>query len=437
MIGANKQLFKAAGKLSRLAVSLEDHAYCGGFVFSDGALGAKRDAAEYEGKSGVYVLPEECDPEALYFVRSEKGISSAAYANGQMYACFADGGTFVASQIPFARAPSCARVFDGGKEGVFLSDGEVVYVLKKGELSAVVGVPAFDCAGYAYERLWTYTYADDGHRVCFSALGDARDFSENNYYDLPDAKGKVLAFAELDGDFCVVRQYGAQTLSVRGKEDSFELSDLPSPAVRIFEGTVCAENGAVFCLSEGGLMRFSGGKGEIICSELAGAVPRGGACDIKCIACGGKVYVFFHDGRGVFVTDASGEEKRFIRREFTAPALGFTSDGVAVFGVCGRKLYAFGAGKDAFAGEKVWKSREIFPFDGAKGALEELIFSADGTFDVHVQSECGERSFRFVVSGESKRVRPSLRGSCFCYEIVCVGEEGSVRSLTAGYSERG
>ena len=86
MIGANKQLFKAAGKMARLAVSLEDHAYCGGFVFSDGALGAKRDAAEYEGKSGVYVLPEECDPEALYFVRSEKGISSAAYANGQMYA---------------------------------------------------------------------------------------------------------------------------------------------------------------------------------------------------------------------------------------------------------------------------------------------------------------------------------------------------------------
>lgn len=425
---AVKSAFAAVGGLTRVKCDLQKAARRFGFAAGDGALAHGKGLRIYEGSAGKYVLPPQCAPEKLYFLRGTQCFCAAAYAQGKMYVCLSDGGAFAETEIAFAKVPSSVRVYDGG-EALVLSDGAAVCLFSSDGLHACADIPPFDCAGYAYERLWVYRNEGGVHRVRFSALTDIHSFGDGGgYIDLPDGRGEVLAFADLDNAFYLFRKFGIQKLSAAGTEDEFALSDAAAPLSEICKDTVCTENGRAYFLCGQGLFSFDGRSAQPLYPEVPSAAD-GAAC---AAACGGKVYAaaeFFGEKcAGIFREDGEGWVLLPGRGKALAAAL--TPGGAKALCVSeGEICEIAGSGRPA-----LWESGACEPFGGETCVLEEIAMTADGLFTVEARSEYGRRRFEISAAGGAKRVRTALRGARFAFTVLSLGEKGRIESFAAGYS---
>ncbi len=429
MMRADKRRFEEKGSLHYAACDLSAGVRAG-FTLQNGAL-AHAAAGEYVGSGGRFALPAGCVPEALYFLRSN-AFCAAAYAAGKLYFCAGDGGAFAeVPDVALTRAPVGVRVYDGG-EALVLSDGVSVCELTAEGVAACEGVAPFACAGYAYERLWICT---DGFRVRFSALRDVHDFESGGYIDFPDGKGEILAFADLNNAFYLFRRFGIQKLIAKGTEDEFALSDVPSPAAEIY-GAVCTENGKAYFLAEGGLYSFDGRASAPLCPDFRPAIAPRGERGAQMAACRGRIYLSARFGKeegvGVFREDGS-EGYVLLYGAGALAAADLPAGRRALFCKDGQLLELCG---EKGAAPALWKSAPAAPFGGREGVLEEVVFSAEGSFSVSVRSEYGERRFEVVSEGGTKRFRTSLRGSEFTFTVLSKGEAGRAFALAAGYSRR-
>lgn len=430
MIGVRKQVFSPKGSLTRVACDFSgEGAHTEGMLVENGGLVKTAGEPIYCGGAGEFSFPEDCTPERLYFLRTSAGMCAAAYAAGKLYFCAGDGGAFSDTGLTFSAPPAAARLYDG-EEALVLSDGENVCLVKSGGAVVCSDIPAFSCAGYAYDRLWTAGTENGVPRVRFSALLDAHDFEEEGgSIDLPDERGEILAFAETEGAFFLVREFGVQKLTVAGEENGFALTDIDTPFAKICRGSVCGENGEIFFLADGTLYRLDAGGAEAFYPAYAG-VFSGGGC--AAAACGGKVYFCgdTEDGAvtAVFAEDGSGalfmKGRRTALSRMPSPA-----GAIACFYADGGVRALRGTGD--VPGR--WYGRVLPPFDGAPAILEEIALTASGEFTVTAESEWGSRTFDVCLTGETKRMRTSLRGTRFRFCVVA-RKEGRVEALTAGYS---
>ncbi len=430
MMRAKKRAFSSAGGLYRTAVAAEGGRRTG-FAAEAGGLVTGGAFLPYEGKDGKYVFPAGCLPEEVYFLRTSSAFCAAAYAGGRMYVCLGDGGAFTASDVTFVRAPACVRAYGEG-ELLILSDGRSVCRFTREGLSSCAGIPPFTCAGYAYDRLWTAVGGGDACTVRFSAVMDIFDFDGGGSIDLPDGRGALLSFVNADNVFYLFRQYGIQKLTAKGREDEFILTDEDGSSERIFGGSVCAENGRMYFLCEGGLCAFGGSGVRRLYEGFSPVlVPGEGA---RAAVCGGKIFVSadFGGRHAVGVFRADGSDGYLLQAEGAGLVCAQAPGGLRVFSCEEGALCAYSEGAGSSAS---WEVSPPSPFGGEETVLEELLFSGEGDFAVEAESDRGMRRFEFVCRG-TKRLRPALAGTRFSFSVLARGGRARVAGMTAGYSRR-
>ena len=433
MIAARKKVFSARGGLTRLPCALESGKRIG-FALKGGALVHGAGAQEYKGENGAYHLPEGCVPEALYFLRTSDTICAAAYAGGRMYVCMSDGGVLKETNIAFTSPPASVRAYDG-QETLVLSDGESVCLFTAQGLSPCAEIPPFSCAGYAYERLWVYAGGGDVQRVQFSAVMDIRDFEGGGVIDLPDGRGDILSFTELDNVFYIFRQFGIQKLTAKGREEDFVLSDADAPAARICHGSICTENGKAYFLTDRGMYSFDGSSVKPFFRDHD-LQPAPGE-NVRAAACGGRVYLSadFEAGRALGIFCEDEKDGFLVAEEGRALCAVRAPSGLYIVFYKEGRLYTFPSGAPGGA-PALWESAPALPFGGAEGVLEELVLAGEGNFALEAVSERGCRRIDCLLSGGAKRFRIDLRGARFVFRVHSRGEAGKVFALTAGYSDK-
>ncbi len=435
MMAAKKNKYAPKGSLVRLGHDFSEGAACEGFLLREGSLVRGKAAALYRGEAGAFTFAEGCAPEALYFLRTHAGICAAAYAAGKLYRCAGDGGAFADTGMTFSAPPACARLYDG-EEKLALSDGEKVCLLSAGGVSACADIPAFSAAGYAYDRLWIAEKGSACARVRFSALMNVHDFEEEGgYIDFPDVRGAVIAFAEAEGGFYLVREAGVQKLAAAGGGEDFALKDVFAPVCKIYAGTVCCENGRLYFLTSGGMYVLGGGRAEPFYPDYAPLLSRPGE-DARAVACGGRVFLSADTEEGgvtaVFAEDGSGA--LLMRGQRAALSCIPARDGAAACFYADGQLRLLAGAEGCLPGR--WRAKAESPFGGAPAVLEEISLTAAGDFCITAESEWGSRTFELCMRGETRRLRTALRGSRFRFTIAARGE-GRVDALTAGYSRAG
>lgn len=194
-----------------------------GFWKKDGAL---RCGFGLQKVTDAGTFPEGKQPAAIF-----RACAGGAYllvcSDGECYVS-AEGQSFLACGISFSCEPAFVRVFDE-EPALLLSDGAQTAILTASGLQAEAGVPPFECAGYAYERLWIVPAAQ-GSRLQFSAPGNIRDFTEGRglggTIDVPDEKGNIVGFVPYKNDVLLLRERGGQLLEADGDERDFAVTDL-------------------------------------------------------------------------------------------------------------------------------------------------------------------------------------------------------------------
>ena len=387
--------------------------------------GALRCGYGVHGAADAGALPEGKEPAALYRA-CEGGAYLLVCSDGAAY-IGAGGADFTACGITFAREPVSVRVYDG-EEALLLSDGERCALLTASGIAEEEGVPPFDCAGYAYERLWLVP-AGEGIRLQFSAPADIRGFTEargaGGSVDVPDEKGDIVAVLPCEGDLLLLRERGGQLLSPRGDEREFSVKDLFSCG-KVFPKTAAAAAfGAVF-MTEDGLFCWNGKLSafseEYACRIAFGADARGAAAGEKYVL-SSSVCTAYGGGRALSVFSADGSAV-FLRR------------GAACLTAAGGRAYCVSGGAVCALGERAsrgevfrWVSDGFSPF-GARALLCEVRVRAEGEFVLTVRSEDGARSVRVCGGG---RVPVRLAGERFriCLEAETPGAVYSVAALCA------
>ena len=390
-----------------------------GFWKKDGAL---RCGFGLQKVTDAGTFPEGKQPAAIF-----RACAGGAYllvcSDGECYVS-AEGQSFLACGISFSCEPAFVRVFDE-EPALLLSDGARTAILTASGLQAEAGVPPFECAGYAYERLWIVPAAQ-GSRLQFSAPGNIRDFTAGRglggTIDVPDEKGNIVGFVPYKNDVLLLRERGGQLLEADGDERDFAVTDLFSCGKICPKTAASASFGAVF-MTEDGLYCWNGKLSafaeEYACRIAYGADARGVAIGRNyvlessvCSAYGREraLSAFTSDGEAVFLRrDACGL---------------FAADG-AVYCISGDSLYTL-AKKSAKGEIYCWASDAFTPF-GTRTLLREVRVRAEGDFILNVRSEDGARTVRI---GSGSRVQVNLAGVRFRFFLEAE-RPGAVYSVAA------
>ena len=392
-----------------------------GLIFDGNALCAGTDA-----------LPLAADAPAAEAAFAAGG-ALLLYGGGSCFVRAAGAAAFSPSSVAFSRIPACVRVYDDAAgEALLLSDGAVCALLCAAGL-AQEDVPAFTAAGYAYERLWLATGEQGGARLRYSSFENWRDFTESlgggGYLDLPDGKGRIVAFADLENYFYVFREYGYQRLYARGDELEFEVRD-GAFCARIAGESVAVFGGRAVWLAEDGLHAFDGNTERAFAEEAAPllcGVPQQAA---RGCAAGGRYYlqadVRLPQGKKrALLTFATGGAFSVWQGDFGGLTGGVQA--LAVYGGTPCRLCEGGV-TGGLCTRRAWEFGAAAPSGAA--LLQRLRVDADAGFAIRVTGARGSRSFG-VHGGGVQTYPAALFGDSFRVRIEGGGCCGRVRSLTA------
>lgn len=397
-----------------------------GFAGREGRLFAGYGAAD----AGLS-LPAGETAAALFGADGAAGRAFALVCvSGKVYFRAAGAQSFADSGVTFAKVPAAARLC-GDENGVLLSDGQKTALLQESGVAEETEIPAFVCAAYHYERLWLVPAANAG-RLCFSAPGDARDFTAaiggGGYIDLPDEKGDIVALVACETYLYVFRERGLQRLYARGDESEFELRDEFSCA-KIYAETVCETGGKLYWLAEDGLHLFDGGNLEnfaencrIFANEqnVPRAVAAGGAYALHA-----RLNTEEGAEEGFVIIDPLREDRQIVWAEASAVS------------ACGSDVYfvkdgaAYVLQKGGAPARRI--VRELENPLGAAGRLAEVTLYGKGIYVIKFLSEKGERIVHLqAVGGRAKSV-VNLAGERFVCELISEGAACELCGLTVRY----
>ena len=403
-----------------------------GFDRSEGTLARGAGAEEF---SPGAALPSGEAPAALFRVRAAAGDAFALVCrSGKLYGC-APGGAFADAGVTFAGVPAAAPFFDAdGKECLALSDGAAVAVLSENGAEKSETIPAFACAAFHFERLWSL----NGAKARFSSPADACDFTAGRggggAIDFPDGAGAIAAALPFRGGLYLLRERGVQELAAEGDERAFRLRDVCA-CTRICGATAAAAPEGIFWLAEDGLYRFDGARAEPFAEEFAPVVAGADLAAARAAVWGNR-YVLQARARlggreedvlAVLRTDGAGG---YVLRRAVS---GLTACGGEVFFVCGGKvcrLRGDGPFLDSY-GRAAWAGTVRAPWPD--GTLRALRVRLRGQFTLTVMGGRGLRRAEIAGDGETKVCPVRLAGDSFVVRLETDGP-GCVYALSAQFT---
>lgn len=424
--------FAVKKSVRRRRIALEDGVKAGaagvslGFSCAGGELCAGTDMLPLSAEG----LPEGA-AQAVYAA----GGALLVLQGGRCYVRAAGAAGFSLSSVLFSAPPAAVRVYDGAAgEALLLSDGAHCARLAAAGLTSE-SVPAFSCAGYAYERLWLATGENGGIRLRFSSFENWRDFAEERggggWIDFPDGKGRIAAIAWFENALYVFRERGIQRLDARGDERTFALRD-ECACARVYGQTVAVCGGRIVFLAEDGLHSFRGGGAEAFAegfSRRLCGVPQ--AQPRACYA-GGRYYLQADarlpggTGRALFSLEEDGSAGHCLPGAFSWLG-GYEGRAFAVYE--GRLCTpAEGAAAGGLCRRRVWEGAFVPPSGGAQ--LRRLRVDADAGYRLRVACARGTRAFTVRKSGQQS-FPVALTGSAFRLRIEAPGGCGRLRAPEA------